>query len=253
MPGSIRRQCARRIASRAGQKPARGTACRSPTWVLGGFAERIAAPAAALHAMPEGLPFEAAAMVEPLAAAVHALGRGSDTDDVGVLGGGSIGLMLAGMLVRERRSVLVADRHAERRGKAIELGARAGERLDKHELVFEAIGRPEAWRAAVDAAAPAGWLFWPAGACGEARYGFPRKRCTTRSSSCAAPFTTGRRRLTGRSRCWRGRVSVAAAARRHDFARAAAGSAGGRFRWASAEVGGRSAADGVSDGRSAIQ
>ena len=130
--------------------------CRSPIWVLGGFAERIAAPLAALHPLPAGLPFEAAAMAEPLAAAVHALSRGTDAARVGVLGGGSIGLMLAGLLVGEGRSVLVADRHAERRAQALELGARAADRLRKHELVFEAVGRPEAWRTAVEAAAPGG-------------------------------------------------------------------------------------------------
>src|SRR3954463_9679916 len=32
--------------------------CRSPRWVLGGFAEAIAAPEAALHAIPDGLPAE---------------------------------------------------------------------------------------------------------------------------------------------------------------------------------------------------
>ncbi len=130
--------------------------CRSPTWVLGGFAERIAAPAAALHPLPEGLPVEAAAMAEPLAAAMHAISRGSDATDVGVLGGGSIGLMLAALLVTEGRSVLVADRHRERRAQALELGARADERLSRHELVFEAVGRPEAWRAAAAAAEPGG-------------------------------------------------------------------------------------------------
>lgn len=49
--------------------------CREATWVLGGFAERIAAPPAALHRIPDGLPAAAAAMAEPLAAAVHAVER----------------------------------------------------------------------------------------------------------------------------------------------------------------------------------
>jgi L-iditol 2-dehydrogenase len=134
----------------------RSQICRSPTWVLGGFAQRIAAPSAALHRIPEGVPYEAAAMAEPLAAAVHAVVRGSDAGEVGVLGGGSIGLMLAGLLVREGRSVLVADRHKARREQAEAIGALAAERLAKHDLVFEAVGRPEAWRAAVSAAAPGG-------------------------------------------------------------------------------------------------
>lgn len=134
----------------------RSQVCRSPTWVLGGFAQRIAAPRAALHRIPEGLRPEAAAMAEPLAAAIHAISRGSDATDVGVLGGGSIGLMLAGLLARQGRSVLVADRHRQRREQATALGARAASQLAQHELVFEAVGRPETWRAAVAAAAPGG-------------------------------------------------------------------------------------------------
>jgi len=131
--------------------------CRSPTWVLGGFAERIAAPAAALHPIPDGLPAEAAAMAEPLAAAVHAVARGTDAGDVGILGGGPMGLMLAGLLLAQGRSVTLSDPHAARRRQAEELGARAVEGLDdRHELVFEAVGRAEAWREAAAAAGVGG-------------------------------------------------------------------------------------------------
>jgi L-iditol 2-dehydrogenase len=131
--------------------------CLAPTWVLGGFAERIGAPEAALHWIPDGLPAPAAAMAEPLAAAVHAVDRGTLANDVGVLGGGPMGLMLASLLVAEGRSVTVADPHPERRRQAQDLGARGAERLaDQHDLVFEAVGRPETWRAAAAAAAPGG-------------------------------------------------------------------------------------------------
>ena len=130
--------------------------CRRPTWVLGGFAERIAPPVEALHRIPKGMPFAAAAMAEPLAAAVHAVARGTDAEDVGVLGGGPMGLMLCALLRSEERTVTVADRHAERRDQAVGLGARACERLDSHALVFEAVGRPETWRAAAAAAEPGG-------------------------------------------------------------------------------------------------
>jgi L-iditol 2-dehydrogenase len=131
--------------------------CRNPTWVLGGFAERIAAPAAALHRVPDGLSAPVAAMAEPLAAAVHAMARGSDAGDVGILGGGPMGLMLAWLLVAQGRSVILADPHEERRRQAEGLGARAVERLpERHQLVFEAVGRPDAWRAAAAAAAPGG-------------------------------------------------------------------------------------------------
>jgi L-iditol 2-dehydrogenase len=135
----------------------RAQICRDPTWVLGGFAEYIAAPEAALHTIPNGLPAEAAAMAEPLAAAVHALDRGSGAADVGIVGGGPMGLMLAALLLAERRTVTVADPHPERRAQAEQLGARAAECLaERHELVFEAVGRPEAWRVAAEATAPGG-------------------------------------------------------------------------------------------------
>jgi L-iditol 2-dehydrogenase len=134
----------------------RAAICRAPTWVLGGFAERIAAPPEALHAIPDGLDFAGAAMAEPLAACVHARARGTDAADVAVLGGGTIGLMLARLLVLDGRDVLVCDRHPERRAQAQGLGARSAEELGGHDLVFEAVGRPEAWEQAVAAARPGG-------------------------------------------------------------------------------------------------
>jgi L-iditol 2-dehydrogenase len=130
--------------------------CRAPRWLLGGFAEQIAAPEAALHPVPDGLPSAAAAMAEPLAAALHAVARGTDSRDVGVLGGGTIGLMLGALLAARGATVTVADHHPERRAQASELGAHGVERLERHDLVFEAVGRPESWRAAVQAAAPGG-------------------------------------------------------------------------------------------------
>ena len=134
----------------------RAAICRSPTWVLGGFAERIAAPEAALHGLPDELDFAGAAMAEPLAACAHAVGRGTDARDVGVLGGGAIGLMLARLLVLEGRDVVVCDRHPERRAQAEALGARSAPQLGLHDLVFEAVGRVEAWAQAFAAARPGG-------------------------------------------------------------------------------------------------
>jgi L-iditol 2-dehydrogenase len=134
----------------------RAAICRAPTWVLGGFAELIAAPPQALHAIPDGLDFAGAAMAEPLAACVHAVARGTDAADVGVLGGGTIGLMLARLLVVDGRDVLVCDRHPDRRAQAQALGADAAEALGEHDLVFEAVGRVEAWQQAVAATRPGG-------------------------------------------------------------------------------------------------
>jgi L-iditol 2-dehydrogenase len=133
--------------------------CRRPRWVLGGFAEYVAAPPEALHAIPDGLDPAGAAMAEPLAAAVHAVSRAparAIAPDAGVLGGGPMGQMLAALLVHEGRTVTLADRHPERRAQAEAAGAMTAERLAGHDVVFEAVGRPEAWRAAVEACAPGG-------------------------------------------------------------------------------------------------
>jgi L-iditol 2-dehydrogenase len=130
--------------------------CRAMTWIVGGFAERIAAPEAALHPIPDGLPFAAAAMAEPLAACIHAVGRGTAAREVVVLGGGTVGLMLARLLVLDGRDVTVIDRHAARRAQADDLGARGAEQAGPAPLVFEAVGRPEAWGAAVALAQPGG-------------------------------------------------------------------------------------------------
>lgn len=141
----------------------RAQICRDPTWVLGGFAERIAAPEAALHRIPDGLPAHAAAMAEPLAAAVHAVDRGTQATDVGVLGGGPMGLMLTSVLLAQKRAVTVAERHPDRRAQAERLGARTATELGSHELVFEAVGRPETWQAAVRATSPGGVVVFVGG------------------------------------------------------------------------------------------
>src|SRR2546421_3634071 len=63
--------------------------------VAGGFAERVAVPAANLVALPDGLDARTGALVEPLANAVHAVGlarRLVATEVAGVLGAGAIGL-----------------------------------------------------------------------------------------------------------------------------------------------------------------
>jgi L-iditol 2-dehydrogenase len=134
----------------------RAQLCERMTWVVGGFAERIAAPEDALHAVPEGLEPAGAAMAEPLAAAIHAVARSSAAAgaDAAVLGGGTMGLMLTRLLVLAGCDVTLADRHPERRAQARRFGARAVEHLERHDLVLEAVGRPEAWRAAIAAAAP---------------------------------------------------------------------------------------------------
>jgi L-iditol 2-dehydrogenase len=140
--------------------------CAEPQWVFGGFAELMVAPEDALHRVPDGLEPAAAAMAEPLAAAVHAIARAPARElapDVGVLGGGPMGQMLAALLVADGRTVTLADRHAERRAQAEAAGAVSTERLADHDVVFEAVGRPDAWREAVQACARGGCVVFVGG------------------------------------------------------------------------------------------
>jgi L-iditol 2-dehydrogenase len=97
---------------------------------------------------------------------VHAIARAPGVPiapDAGVLGGGPMGQMLAALLVAEGRTVTLADRHAERREQAVLAGASAAERLGDHDVVFEAVGRPDAWREAVQACAPGGCVVFVGG------------------------------------------------------------------------------------------
>jgi L-iditol 2-dehydrogenase len=139
--------------------------CRDLEWVLGGFAEYLAAPEAALQAVPDGLDLAGAAMAEPLAAAVHAAARAPEPGPAVVLGGGPMGQMVAAVLHAEGRDVTVVDRHAERRAQAERLGARAADTLATQEaaVVFECVGRTEAWRHAVEAAQPGGVVVFVGG------------------------------------------------------------------------------------------
>lgn len=69
----------------------------------GGFAEYVAAPAENLIELPENVSYEAAAMLEPMAVAAHAMQRVSimQNDKVAVCGLGTVGMLLV-MLLLER-------------------------------------------------------------------------------------------------------------------------------------------------------
>lgn len=69
----------------------------------GGFAEKVAVPEWNLIKLPENVSFEEAAMLEPMAVAVHAMRRIAPTekDSVMVVGMGTIGLLLV-MFLKEQ-------------------------------------------------------------------------------------------------------------------------------------------------------
>ncbi|MEO8601425.1 MAG: alcohol dehydrogenase catalytic domain-containing protein [bacterium] len=92
----------------------------------GGLAERIAVPASALFALPDGMDWAVAALAEPLAVAVHALRLAAI--DAGqrvlVLGSGSVGLL--GVLAARAAGaaeVWITARYPHQAQQARELGA----------------------------------------------------------------------------------------------------------------------------------
>ncbi|MGD9694995.1 MAG: zinc-binding dehydrogenase [Thermoleophilia bacterium] len=153
--------------------------CRRIEYLTGAFAELLRVPAriAAVNAvpLPAGIDPALAAMTEPVACAVHGAARcgAAPGDVVLVLGGGLQGLVVAGLLAARGCRVHLADPHAERRALARRFGAVAvhvAPRDDRSAAalraalpggrgaaaVVEAVGRPEAWRAAVGLARPGG-------------------------------------------------------------------------------------------------
>lgn len=92
----------------------------------GAFAEFVAVPPRILYRVPEGLPFEHAAMVEPFAIALHAVRRSPPAlnDSVVVVGAGMIGLALVQALSHTGcGKLIVVDVAADRLAMAAKLGA----------------------------------------------------------------------------------------------------------------------------------
>jgi threonine dehydrogenase-like Zn-dependent dehydrogenase len=131
----------------------------------GGFAERVAVPGSTLRPLPDWLSWEAAAMVEPAANAVHAwnIGRAGAGARVAVLGCGAIGLLcLLTALSGGAGRVDVTDLDPGRLAQAGRLGAAAaGPELDgEYDVIFDAVGSPVTRAASVRQLRPGGTAVW---------------------------------------------------------------------------------------------
>lgn len=94
----------------------------------GGYAEKVAAPAANLLSLPDAMSSRQAAVVEPLAVALHAVLRAQPRmgDNVLIFGGGPIGLLVLQCVVLSGcRRVVLAEMTAGRREMAVRYGADA--------------------------------------------------------------------------------------------------------------------------------
>lgn len=144
----------------------------------GGFAEYAAVPADNLIELPDNVTYEQAAMLEPLAVAVHAMNRVSilRTDVVAVCGMGTIGQLVV-MLLLERgiENILVIGNKEYQRRKLLALGLPEDrfcdsrqedveEWVDSHtdgagaDIFFECVGKNETVSLAVRSTAPGGQI-----------------------------------------------------------------------------------------------
>jgi (R,R)-butanediol dehydrogenase/meso-butanediol dehydrogenase/diacetyl reductase len=139
----------------------------------GGFSRVSVIPAYATHKIPDSVPPERAALVEPLAVGLHALRRADFQagQDALVLGAGPIGLMVTlGLRARGARTIVVSEVSERRREAAMRAGAdRAVDPVNEDlaealaevtgggaEVVFEVAGAPASWQAAMSSVRPHG-------------------------------------------------------------------------------------------------
>jgi L-iditol 2-dehydrogenase len=176
----------------------RESLCEDLLYLLGGFAEKLLVPERVvrknLHPLPGGVPLALAPLAEPLACVVHALDVVSvrPGDPVAILGAGSLGLMLCGLVASAGGVPIVIDPHPERLAVAERFGAgetvlavrgdadvqRVRALTDGRgaELVIEAVGRPEAWELAVAMAAPGGTVNLFGGCARDSTFTIPTAR-----------------------------------------------------------------------------
>ena len=131
----------------------------------GGFAERVAVPGSTLRPVPDWLSWDAAAMVEPAANAVHAWNRSGAGPGarVAVLGCGAIGLLcLLTALDGGAASVDVTDLDPGRLAQARRLGAAAsGSGLTgDYDVIIDAVGSPLTRAQSVQHQRPGGTAVW---------------------------------------------------------------------------------------------
>ncbi|HTW98338.1 MAG TPA: alcohol dehydrogenase catalytic domain-containing protein [Acidimicrobiales bacterium] len=133
----------------------------------GGFAERVAVPAANCYPMPAAMAATTAALVEPLANAIHAMRLALGEDplplSVGVIGAGPLGFFSA-LTAKDHGigHVAVADRAPERRELATATGADVvSESLEgEFDVVLDAVGSAATRAASVQVLRPGGTAVW---------------------------------------------------------------------------------------------
>lgn len=153
--------------------------CEDLQYLNGAFGERLLVPARfverSVHSIPDSLPFELAALAEPLACVVHGLDATGlrEACDVLIYGGGPIGLLFVGALAAAGHRVQLADPNPPRLEAGLRLGAvralpisRGGGQAERvigasglgrgFDAAIEATGVPEVWADAMLSVRPGG-------------------------------------------------------------------------------------------------
>lgn len=144
----------------------------------GAFAEYLVCPAVNLFPIPDAVSFEHAALTEPVAVALHAVGRASfkPYETAAIIGAGTIGLLvLAVSRLMGLRRLIVIDLDEDRLGMARNLGAdvtinpsigdvvestRAAVDSEGVDHVFEVVGVPATFQSSVELARRGGEVTW---------------------------------------------------------------------------------------------
>ena len=131
----------------------------------GGFAERVVVPEGSIHELPVDLEFDRAALIAPLANAVHAwnLAGAPKGLRVGVLGCGPIGLACVEMArYGGAANVTATDLSETRRIVAEKVGADVvGETLEgEFDVIFDAVGSAATHQSSVDHLISGGTTVW---------------------------------------------------------------------------------------------
>jgi L-iditol 2-dehydrogenase len=128
------------------------------------------------HRIPDDLPFERAALTEPLACVLHGMEMSelpAGGAEVAVYGAGPIGLLFVGALARAGHRVILADVDAGRLETGLRLGAAEAVRIEPGSsgadavrarteggrgaaVAVDATGAPEAWKEALVSVRPGG-------------------------------------------------------------------------------------------------
>jgi L-iditol 2-dehydrogenase len=173
--------CGRCRACRRGHE----NLCSDLLYLNGAFAEYLLVPARfverSVYRCPAGLPFELAALAEPLACVLHGVetmegsGLAEGPSEIALFGSGPIGLLFVDLLTHRGHRVVAVDPNPQRLAAARALGAAATVEVGRDggeaarvraassigetvgfDVVIEASGSPTAWEDAVESVAPGG-------------------------------------------------------------------------------------------------